>query len=140
MTRTRKALIGLAVVAVLGTAVVAVTGGGPVTEIARLKESLKEKRAAAKEAKSKTMPAPSVSVVRAETADFAETVLVTGTIVPREDILVAPEIDGLRILEVLADEGQEVRKGDVLARVERETIDAQTAQNAAQLARTNAAI
>ena len=66
--------------------------------------------------------------------------LVTGTIVPREEILVTPEVDGLRILEVLADEGQEVRQGDVLARVERETIDAQIAQNAAQLARTGAAI
>ena len=136
MTRSRKALLTVAALAMAGTAALAVMGVGPATEILRYKQS----RTAAKDAKAKTMPAPSVSVVRAVTADFAETVLVTGTIVPREEILVTPEVDGLRILEVLADEGQEVRQGDVLARVERETIDAQIAQNAAQLARTGAAI
>ncbi|PPD28588.1 MAG: efflux transporter periplasmic adaptor subunit [Hyphomicrobium sp.] len=97
-------------------------------------------RAAAKAPNRTTMAAPAVSVIKAEMADFAETVLVTGSIVPREEIMVAPEIEGFRVLELIADEGQAVTKGDVLARVEQETLDAQLAQNTAQLARSNAAI
>lgn len=132
----RNAFIGLAVLAGLVAAGLAWSGVDPASHIS----ALKGKREASAEAKQQTMPAPSVSVVRVDLADFSETVLVTGTIVAREEIMVAPEIEGLRILEVLADEGQPVRKGDVLARIEQETIDAQIAQNAAQLARTEAAI
>jgi RND family efflux transporter MFP subunit len=67
-------------------------------------------------------------------------VLATGSLVAREEILVGPEVEGLRITEVLADEGQRVRKGDVLARLVADTLDAQVAQNDAALARTAAAI
>ena len=94
-------------------------------------------RAAAPEVQ--PMP-PAVSVVRAEPAPFTETVLVTGSLVPREEILVGPEIEGLRVLEVLADEGDRVKKGQVLARLVQETLEAQVAQNDAALARTRAAI
>ena len=97
-------------------------------------------RAAVKAPNRTTMAAPAVSVIKAEMANFSETVLVTGSIVPREEIMVAPEIEGFRVLELNADEGQAVTKGDVLARVEQETLDAQLAQNTAQLARSNAAI
>lgn len=128
--------IGLAAVVGLATVAAALWGVSPQDEIAKLRG----KRDAVQVSKSRTMPAPAVSVIRAEAADFAETVLITGTIVPREEILVAPEIEGLRILEVAADEGQTVKKGDVLARVEQETLDAQAAQSSAQLARSNAAI
>ena len=59
--------------------------------------------------------AASVTVVRVAPADFTETVLATGSLVAREEILVGPEVEGLRITEVLADEGQRVKKGDMLA-------------------------
>ena len=42
--------------------------------------------------------------------------------------------------ELLADEGDHVKKGQVLARLVSEQIDAQLAQNEANLARSNAAI
>ena len=60
-------------------------------------------------------------------------VLATGSLVAREEILVGPEVEGLRITEVLADEGQRVKKGDVLARLVADTLDAQLAQNDARL-------
>ena len=66
--------------------------------------------------------------------------LATGSLVAREEILVGPEVEGLRVTEVLADEGQRVKKGDVLARLVADTLDAQVAQNDASLARTTAAI
>src|SRR5262245_33268313 len=81
-----------------------------------------------------------VTVARVAPAEFAETVLATGSLVAREEILVGPEVEGLRITEVLADEGQRVNKGDVLARLVADTLDAQVAQNDAALARTTAAI
>jgi HlyD family secretion protein len=84
--------------------------------------------------------APVVSVARVAPAEFTETVLAAGSLVAREEILVGPEVEGLRITEVLADEGQQVRKGDVLARLVADTLDAQVAQNDAALARTAAAV
>jgi RND family efflux transporter MFP subunit len=84
--------------------------------------------------------APSVTVSRVTMNDFVETAVVSGSLIPREEILVSPEIEGLRVLELLADEGDRVKKGQVLARLVSEQIDAQLAQNQANLARANAAI
>src|SRR5690606_19217798 len=50
-----------------------------------------------------------------------------------------PEIEGLRVLDVLVDEGAEVKRGQVLARLVTDTLDAQLAQNEAALARNAAA-
>jgi RND family efflux transporter MFP subunit len=86
------------------------------------------------------MLAAAVTVARAVPADFVETVLVTGSLVAREEILVGPEVEGLRITEVLADEGMRVARGDVLARLVADTLDAQLAQNEAALARATASI
>ncbi len=86
-----------------------------------------------------TVKAPAVSVVRLTQSDFAETVLVTGSLVPREEIMVAPEVEGLKVMQINVDQGDRVRKGDVLAVLVSETLDAQMAQNDASLAR-NAAV
>ena len=83
---------------------------------------------------------PRVTVAVAAQKDFVETVLATGSLVPREEILVGPEVEGLRVTEVLADEGMRVKKGDVLARLVADTLDAQVAQNDAALARATASI
>jgi RND family efflux transporter MFP subunit len=78
-------------------------------------------------------PPPAVSVVQATTSDFVETVLVTGSFVAREEILVSPEVDGLRVLELRAEEGDRVKKGDVLAVLVTEQLEAQLAANEAAL-------
>jgi HlyD family secretion protein len=84
--------------------------------------------------------APAVSVIKVGVADFVETVLITGSVVARDEVLIAPEIEGLRVLELLADEGDRVAKGQVLARLVTTTLDAQLAQNQANIARAEAAI
>ena len=84
--------------------------------------------------------APVISVVKATEADFHEIVLVSGSLVAREEIMVAPEAEGLRVMELLADEGSKVTKGQVLARLVSEQLDAQMAQNDASLANSTAAI
>lgn len=59
---------------------------------------------------------------------------------PREEILVAPEVDGLRVLEIKAEEGDQVKKGDLLAVLVTEQIDTQLAANTAAQASASAAI
>ncbi len=83
---------------------------------------------------------PAASVLKVVPTDFVETVMVTGTLVPRDEILVAPEVEGLRVTEVRVDEGDRVRKGQVLAVLEQASLDAQLAQNSALLAKADAAI
>ncbi len=84
--------------------------------------------------------AAAVSVDSVGVETFTETLLVTGTLVPRDEILVGPEVEGLRIVEVLADEGDKVKKGQVLARLASDTLDAQVAQNDAAQAKATASI
>lgn len=81
----------------------------------------------------------SVTVARVKPHDFVETLAVSGSLIPREEILIGTEIEGLRVLDVLVEEGAQVKKGQLLARLVIDTLDAQLAQNAASLARNAAA-
>ncbi len=81
-----------------------------------------------------------VSVVRPQTRDLVETLLVTGSLLPREEIQVGPEIEGYRLIEILAEVGDSVKKGQVLARLSREVLETQMAQNNANGAKAKATI
>ena len=83
---------------------------------------------------------PTVSTLVATPSDLVERAVITGTLVPRDEILIAPELDGVRITEVLVEEGDRVAQGQVLARMTREMLDVQVAQNAASNAHAQAAI
>ena len=83
---------------------------------------------------------PSVTVVTAETGSITESVTLNGTLVAKEDVMVSPQLDGLAITELLAEEGDRVGAGQVLARLSHDILDATIAQNTAQLARASAAI
>jgi len=87
-----------------------------------------------------TTPPPAVSVAVVATTEFTETAVVSGSLVPRDEILVTPEINGYRVLDLKVDEGDRVKKGDVLATLVSESLDAQSAQSDASLARAEAAI
>ncbi len=81
-----------------------------------------------------------VSVVRPQTRDLVETLLVTGSLLPREEIQVGPEIEGYRLIEIFAEVGDTVKKGQILARLSREVLDTQMAQNTANGAKARASI
>ncbi len=85
-------------------------------------------------------PAPTISVIAARAQEIVDTILINGNLVAREEIMVGPELDGLRITEIVADEGDRVARGQVLARLTREMLDVQLTQNDAMLARAAAAI
>ncbi|WP_439574184.1 efflux RND transporter periplasmic adaptor subunit [Phreatobacter sp.] len=84
--------------------------------------------------------APSVTVATAVRDTIREVVVASGSFVARDEVLVLPEVDGLAIIAILAEEGDRVTAGQVLARLNREMLDVQLAQNAAQISRAEAAI
>lgn len=81
-----------------------------------------------------------VTVTSVQQADFVDMIMLTGTLVPREEILVGPEVEGLRVQQLLVEEGDRVVKGQALARLTTESLEAQLALNDAGLARADAAI
>lgn len=58
-----------------------------------------------------------VTVLKAAKSCFANIVEVSGTIIPRDETQVRPERMGLKVAEVLADAGDSVTAGQVLARL-----------------------
>ena len=85
-------------------------------------------------------PPPAVTVARAALRPFEDRLYVSGTLVAREEAMVGPQIDGLRITEVLADDGDRVAKGEVLARLDRSQLDALAGESDAALVRADATI
>jgi HlyD family secretion protein len=135
----KRALIAFAVLVAIGAGIYF----GPQLEplLAPYMTALKKVPSAASEHEQTAQSAaPAVSVAKVVPAEFAETVAVSGSLVPRDEILVAPEVDGFRVLELKVDEGDRVKKGDVLATLVQESLDAQLAQSDAGVARAEAAI
>jgi HlyD family secretion protein len=83
---------------------------------------------------------PSVTVTTAKVTEIVQSVVVAGSIVARDEVLVVPQVDGHAIVEILAEEGDRVAAGQVLARLSRTTLEVQRAQNEAQIARAEAAV
>jgi HlyD family secretion protein len=83
---------------------------------------------------------PAISVIAAKSREIVESLVVSGNFVAREEILVLPEINDAQVVEILVEEGDEVKKGEVLARLSTSAIDVLLAQNDAALARNAAAI
>lgn len=90
-------------------------------------------------------PAAESVVASATVADAAVTevlaqVPVSGTLVAREEVQVYPQVSGFEIREILVEAGDEVRAGQVLARLGAETLRAQLAQAEAEFQRAEAGV
>ena len=83
---------------------------------------------------------PAVTVAPAVKREFVDRLFVSGTLVAREEAQVAARIDGLAIVELDAEDGDRVKAGQVLARLDRTQLDALMAQNDAATKRADAAI
>jgi HlyD family secretion protein len=95
---------------------------------------------AAASAQGAPVTGPSVTVTKAKVTEIVQSVVVSGSMIARDEVLVQPEVDGLAIVEVLAEEGDRVAIGQVLARLSRTTLEVQKAQSDAQIARADAGI
>src|SRR5258706_13313026 len=80
------------------------------------------------------------TLARAERHSITETLAVTGSLAAREEIVVGAEVDGLRIVELLADIGDRVEQGQVLARLDGAMLRTQLAQNTSTIAKAEASI
>jgi len=83
---------------------------------------------------------PSIRVVAAEKRELVETLSVNGSIVAREEAAVGTDLNGLTVIALNADEGDVVKKGDVLAVLDRSMLDTQLAQIEASRAQAEANI
>ena len=83
---------------------------------------------------------PAVTVVPAVNREFVDRLFVSGTLVAREEAQVAARVDGLSIVELDAEDGDRVKEGQVLARLDRTQLDALIAKNDAATKRADAAI
>lgn len=120
------------------TALGALYGTGQIEAVERYASEMFEKKPRPPQAAAAN--APAVTVVAATPRMLEETIEVTGTITAKEQILVAPEISNQRILKVHVEEGDRVRKGQVLAKLVSVNLEAQIAQNKAAVQRASAAI
>lgn len=133
-----KRVISVLVIGTLGAAAwLVVAGHLPLQDW--LRPSMEAEAVQAEPGTSRSPP-PAASVVKVAPANFVETVMVTGTLVPRDEIMVAPEVEGLRVLVVHVEEGDRVTKDQTLATLVHATLDAQLAQNNALLAKADASI
>lgn len=85
-------------------------------------------------------PGARVSTVTAGPATLTQRLRVTGTVTARDEISIGTAVQDQRIAAVLVDEGDRVVAGQILARLETETLRAQTRQAEAAVARARAAI
>lgn len=76
-----------------------------------------------------------VTVVNPQTQTITEHIGATGTLVPREEVVVMAEAANVRIVNVLAEVGDKVRKGDTLAVLDTEGLSLQVAQMEAEYAK-----
>ena len=83
---------------------------------------------------------PAITVVPAVKRQFVDRLFVSGTLVARDEAQVAARIDGLTIVGLDAEDGDRVKAGQVLARLDRSQLDAMLAENDATTKRADAAI
>ena len=102
--------------------------------------SARPKCVAATEAEAPQVEPPAVTVATAQRRRFTDRLFVSGTLTAREEVMVAPKIPDLTVVEIDAEDGDRVKEGQLLARLDRSQLDAQLAQNDAALTRADASI
>lgn len=83
---------------------------------------------------------PAIRVAAAQKRELVETLSVTGTVIPRQEAIAGTDLNGLTVLELHADEGDMVRKGEVLAVLDRSLLDTQLAQMEATRVQAEASV
>ncbi|WP_203563937.1 efflux RND transporter periplasmic adaptor subunit [Deefgea sp. CFH1-16] len=85
-------------------------------------------------------PVLTVRMIQPKSIEWAQTIAANGNILPWQESSIGTEIGGLRLTQLNAAIGDRVKKGQVLARYNDATIQAEVAQAKAALAETEAAL
>lgn len=85
-------------------------------------------------------PALTVTTVKPRSKTWPVAVTATGGLYAWQEAIIGAEVSGLRIVEVLGDVGQVVKKGDVLANLSQDTVAAALAQRRAEVAQAEVAL
>ena len=85
-------------------------------------------------------PALTVTTSTVQEQPLESSLVVTGSVVARDETLIGSEIAGLRVIEILVDEGDWVSEGQLLARLNSRSLQAQLAQYDAAVERARATI
>lgn len=99
-----------------------------------------EQQKAAQSADAKPQPALSVSVVNPQTLNWEQSLSTNGTVAAWQEAVIGSEISGLRLTHVHVNVGDIVKKGQVLAEINPDTIQADLAQSKAQAAEAKAVL
>jgi RND family efflux transporter MFP subunit len=86
------------------------------------------------------LPVLSVTVAPAEIRPMTRSVAGDGSVVAWQEIAIAAEVSGLRAVEIAADEGDRVHRGQLLVRFDNSVLAAQVAQVDAAIAESEAAL
>lgn len=85
-------------------------------------------------------PALSVTLTRPQSLDWPRTLAANGDILAWREAIIGPEISHYRLTEVLVDVGDQVKKGQLLARISSDTVAAELAQSKAAVAEAEATL
>lgn len=83
-------------------------------------------------------PALTVSLISPVLADWPQTLPANGNVVAWQEAVIGPEISNYRITEVRVQVGDQVKKGDVLARIASDTVASELAETRAAVAELQA--
>jgi RND family efflux transporter MFP subunit len=85
-------------------------------------------------------PVIAVTVARVESRSLPRSVAGDGSVVAWQELVLGAEVAGLRVAEVVVDEGDHVRRGQVLMRFDTSLLDAQASQTEAGVKEAEAAL
>jgi RND family efflux transporter MFP subunit len=114
---------------IAAVALVAALGIGTVVAVAQDGKSAGTDKGAEKKAGGR--PALTVNLVAPQTLQWPQIVPANGNIVAWQEAIIGPEISGNRLTEVLVNVGDVVKKGQLLARISSDTVNAELAQSKA---------
>lgn len=85
-------------------------------------------------------PSMTVTTSTVEEQHMEASLMVSGSVVARDETLIGSEVSGLRIIEITVDEGDWVEEGQLLARLSSKSLEAQLAQSDAAIEKSAASI
>jgi HlyD family secretion protein len=146
MTRTAQVILSLVLLGGLGAGGAYLAGvqlpGLPARDTAAATPATETAPAAedVAEAEMVEVQPPAITVSTATQVDLSQRIIATGLVAAVEEVQVQPLIEGQPIESLLADEGDIVTEGQVLATLSNSTLELQMGQFVAQRASTAAAI